>query len=124
MQDPIAISLVDERPMSWNKMYSGIHWTKRKKEADRVHELIKTIVGDYYNIKNQEAMFTGIVKIVINTYFKNRPLDSDNVCTKFYIDGLKGILIKDDDIRYVSGVTSNVFIDKENPRVEIIISER
>ena len=67
-------------------------------------------------------MFDTLVDIRITAYFKNRPLDSSNICGKLYEDGLKGIIIEDDDIRYVREFTTVSAVDKENPRVVITIN--
>ena len=40
-QRAITLTLIDEKPISWNKMYAGLHWSKRKDEADRVHLAVR-----------------------------------------------------------------------------------
>lgn len=46
------------------------------------------------------------------------------VIEKFFLDGLVECgALPDDDISHVLGDTSNYFIDKENPRIEIEIIE-
>ena len=109
----MKIILEGERPWSWNKMYAGVHWSERKKEADRVHMLIKAWLADSW------LPFKGRVDITITAYFKNKPQDPDNICSKLYIDGLIGNLIEDDTREYVRKVTTISEIDRENPRVEI-----
>ena len=119
----MIITLKGERPWSWNKMYAGIHWSKRKEEADRIHELV------YYTLKEEGWMFgegsippVGRVDIHVTAYFRGRPQDSDNICDKFYIDGLIGSVIEDDDRRYVRRCTTQSELDMLNPRVEIEIT--
>jgi len=112
----MKIILNNERPMSWNKIYAGQHWSVRKEEADRVHLMIKAALG------RLEYIINSPVKIVITAYFENRPLDPDNIASKFYIDGLKG-LIKDDRWCDVLSVTTISRKDPNKPRVEIEIEE-
>lgn len=114
----MKIILKDERSMSVNKVYSGMHWTKRKEEADRVHTLV------FYAIPYKDrVIYQNRVDIFITCFFKNKPFDSDNIFGKIYVDGLKGVLIKDDHRNFVRWVGTRSEIDKENPRVEIEITE-
>jgi hypothetical protein len=108
----MTITLPGERAMSWNKLYSGSHWSLRYSEAERVHELIRDKVK---NFKILEAP----VDITITAYFRIRPLDADNVMSKYYVDGLKGLVIRDDTPEYVSSVTTKSRRDLLRPRVEI-----
>lgn len=117
----ITIVIPDERPMSWNKFYGGQHHSVRTAEAKRVHGLVRTYMvsmglryGDCYEYP---------VDIEVNAYFKNKPLDSDNICSKLYIDGLKEYIIVDDNIKHVARVSSKSFIDACDPRVEIVITQ-
>lgn len=83
--------------ISTNRIYAGIHWTKRKKLADLYHMSLlpyrKHKIQDYP--VNINYIFT----------FKSKPLDTTN-CTfmaKMLEDGLvaNGI-IEDDDIKHVT----------------------
>jgi hypothetical protein len=115
----MKIILKNERPMSWNKLYAGTHWTKRNAEAERVHSLIYLSLS-----RSQRVPFLEKVNIFITVYFKNRPFDSDNIADKFYIDGLKHAnVIQEDDLRYVGMTATRSEVDKNNPRVEIEIIE-
>lgn len=115
----MIITLEGERPWSWNKFYSGIHWTKRKEEADRIHLLVITEIKESGWLSG--ALPPGRFDIHTTVYFKNKPQDSDNICDKFYIDGLIGTVLVDDDRRYVRKTTTQSEIDRKNPRVEIAI---
>jgi len=123
----MKIVLNGERPISWNKMYSGMHWTKRKEEADRVHQLVWLAVkGENWFPGWKDTVESGCagrVDIHITAYFKNRPQDPDNIASKLYIDGLVGHVIEDDTREFVRKVTVQSEIDKENPRVEIEVVE-
>ena len=121
----MKIILQGERPWSWNKMYSGIHWATRAKEAARVHELVW-----YEYLENHRditaaapPIFENRVDILVTVYFKNKPMDADNICDKFLIDGLIGIWLADDTPEYVRRVSTQSEVDKENPRMEIEIVE-
>lgn len=60
-----------------------------------------------------------------NTYYKtNRRHDIDNGVPKFLLDGLSesGFII-DDDSKHITKLTMQCFVDKDNPRTEIYITE-
>ena len=120
----MKITLLDERPWSWNKMYSGIHWATRAKEAARVHELMwYDYLENHRDLSNPYQLFKNRVDILITAYFKSNPQDSDNICSKPYIDGLIGCFLADDTPEFVRRVSTQSEIDKENPRMEIEIME-
>ena len=111
----MRIILPGEKPMSNNILYR-LHWTKRNEEAQRVHELVR-----YSLTRLQRVPFSKKISIFITAYFKHRPLDSDNIAAKLYVDGLKGYVINDDTPAYVGFVATRSEVDKANPRVEIDI---
>jgi Holliday junction resolvase RusA-like endonuclease len=109
--------LPGERPMSWNKMYAGSHWSKRMAEVMRVGFVIRSqLAGD-------EQPYTVPVDIRITAYFDTKPLDASNIAAKLYEDALKDWLLVDDTPAYVASMTTASRIDKDNPRVEIEIRE-
>ena len=118
MNEQVTLVLPDETPISWNKMYSGMHWAKRKAEVDRVHLTIRAAIDPCW------PMFTKPVNITIVVYFKNKRvrLDASNIAAKLYEDGLIGWLIKDDNPDYVRSMTTVSLLDRANPRLEILIS--
>lgn len=111
--------LEGEQPMSWNKMYAGLHWSDRKAEADRVHLAVRVAIDP------DEPMFDKPVAITVRAYFKNKSvqLDASNVPAKLYEDGLIDWLIKDDSPQYVRSMTTVSLLDRQNPRIEIEIKE-
>lgn len=115
--EPLAIVIDGERPKSWNKAYSGQHWTQRKAEADRVHQLVRA-----YFDPDEAQPFTVPVDIDLYVFFANRPLDADNIPAKLYIDALKGLLLVDDDRRFVRSVRTVTDVDKRHPRVTIMVT--
>lgn len=109
----MKIVLEGERPISWNKYYAGSHWSKRAKEAERVHWLVaEQLTG--------VRPFTEPVNISITAYFKGVPQDCDNICAKVYIDALKGKIIKDDNPQFVESVTTRS-VKAKSPKLEIEI---
>jgi len=107
------IVLHDERPVSWNKFYSGKHWRVRAREAERVHQLVRSAIDP------GEDTFLLPVHIAITVYFDQRPYDACNIPAKLYIDGLKNWWLLDDDMRYVRSVTTIPKLDRDHPRVVI-----
>jgi hypothetical protein len=101
--------------MSWNELYKGGHWHKRSEEKNRVTMLVRQYIDP--NCKP----FDVPVDIEITACFDKRPLDADNIAAKFYIDALCGRYIHDDNIKYLHSVKTVAVIDKQSPRVEIVI---
>lgn len=118
-QRTITLMLEGEQPISWNKMYAGLHWSKREIEARRVHLAVRVALDPDW------PMFDRPVHITVTAYFKNKrvQLDCSNVPSKLYEDGLIDWLIKDDDPQYVRSMTTVSLLDRQNPRVEIEIKE-
>jgi len=112
----IRLILAGERPQSWNKHWAGTHWTKRKKERDRVHMLVRSEIDP-----DNAVIFNSPVEITINVWFKSRPLDVFNIVTKPYVDALIGWYIVDDSPDHVPVTHTGSFIDKRRPRMEIEI---
>ena len=122
----MTITLDGERPISWNIFNARAHWSRRKEENDRVHKLVQYSVLNiavHAQLSRKDLLFADAVDITISSYFKNRPLDPDNICAKLYIDALKGLVIQDDNPKFVRSVTTRSLVDKENPRVEIVVEE-
>lgn len=112
-----TIVLPGERPTSWNKYYSGAHWSERRDEVNRVRQVVRAA------LTGNEEPYPFAVKIEITAYYDNHPLDCDNLAAKLYIDALKGWLLRDDTPQCVRSVTTASFVDKANPRVEIVIMD-
>lgn len=112
----MKITLFNERPMGINALINK-HWRFKAAEAKRVHQLVWATVNQ---LKLEPVK--GSKDIIVTAYFKNRPLDCDNILDKFYIDGLRESgLLKDDTMAYVMSAKTISKIDKDNPRVEIEI---
>lgn len=87
--------LVLEVNSSWglNRFYSGEHWNIRKSQAAQVHTLVRTAVRK--QCRNIE-MFEKPVAVHIR-YNSRLDIDNHGYLAKLIIDGMKGILIRDDD---------------------------
>lgn len=119
----MKIVLPKERPISWNKFYTGTHYIVRKTKAADIHDLIGYSLMEMGIKRNGKSFFEKRVDIRVTVFFDRSPFDSDNIPAKFYIDGLKGILLKEDNYERVRDVTTRSDIDEKNPRVEIEITE-
>ncbi len=62
------------------------------------------------------------IKIKIDWYEKNRKRDIDNItfATKFILDGIvKAEIMQNDSQKYVNEIEHHIYIDKDNPRIEV-----
>lgn len=102
---------------SLNRLYSGIHWATRKKQADEMHELVSLI------LKAQKIDKIIDEPIELELYFNSR-LDCSNhgYLTKMIEDALKGTIIKDDTKKFVRGIYQS-FWDGEGIKVIIKAAE-
>ncbi len=92
---------VEGRVPSWNEFYKAGHWSDRNAKAHLWHALVHEAIG-----KLEDAtMFDGPVNINIWAYYSHHVKDSDNICAKLLIDGLKGKLIQEDDPKWVRTVS-------------------
>lgn len=91
---------IPRRAVSNNQFYSGMHWAARKKVADLWHK--ETVVAAR---AGEIPKLTKPVNIRVYAVFKSKPQDADNICAKLVIDGLKGVVLVNDDMRYVESVT-------------------
>ena len=98
-----------------NKIYAGIHWSKRKKQADEIHLLA------WSELRRQKIPKKIFEKPVVITINYNSKLDIDNhgYLTKMLVDGLKGYLIADDDKKHVVEIRQKVYSVKNVIKIEI-----
>lgn len=101
------------RALSWNALYSSPHWTKRKRIADEWKYLVLAACR-----KQKVPKADGQVDIEITAFCKGRVMDSDNVCAKLVIDGLKfAKVIRDDSPEFVRMVTTSAFRAKSDSMI-------
>lgn len=83
-----------------NRLYAGMHWTKRKSHADYWHNRIG------WELKRIKAeMFESPVFIEFE-FETGMDIDNCGYLIKLIIDGLKGIVIHDDSKKYVAGYSA------------------
>lgn len=117
----LTLVLEGERPISWNKFWAMRHWSTRSREKQRVQNLVRAALphrvldGEGWPLREPAA-------IVITAFMEKRLIDVDNLCTKVYVDALKGWVIEDDDPRHVVSVIPRVVQDRAWPRMEIKVS--
>lgn len=117
-----TIVLKNHKPLSWNKLYPQAHWSYRQILAREIHSLMRAALVDA-GIKPYGSAY--IIKESVRIFFTahtiGRGLDPDNVCTKIYIDALKGILLTDDNAFCVEEVSSKVIPKSATMQLEIAI---
>lgn len=82
---------------SMNSIYSGSHWSKRKRKADQIHRAV-------YAALQQSGIPRKPLPCPVRVHILyNSRLDVDNhgYLAKLIVDGLKGWVIQDDSRRYV-----------------------
>lgn len=113
----MEIKIPNLKAPSWNQLYSGKHWTARKKLADEIHELVRV-----YSLGKR--IFHKKVDIHIIARYKGKHRrDSDNLCAKVFIDGLVGLVIEDDSTQYVRRVTTEIqtgLLDEVVIKIELV----
>ena len=83
-----------------NRLYSGMHWAKRKSHADYWHSRIG------WELKKIKAeMFESPVFIEFE-FETGMDIDNCGYLIKLIIDGLKGVVIHDDSKKYVVGYSA------------------
>lgn len=106
------ITLHDERAPSWNKLYVQGHWSQRKRLVDEIKWKMRAAMDA------EPTMHAGPVHITVTAVYKRSPVDCDNVAAKIFVDALKGLVIADDDIRYVESVTT---VSTKGKRDQVIV---
>lgn len=90
---------VDAR-LSLNKIYSGVHYAVRRKMADEIHAATRYAIlesGSYRLTKDPVA--------VSMWFCSGLDLDNHGFLAKCIIDGMKGLLIADDNKKYLKSLT-------------------
>ena len=99
--------------------YRNSHFTTNNRCKKAYHEMVEDIVKD--------IRYVGKVRIHYDIYVARKNTDGGNiqsVIEKYVLDGLvKTGTIESDTVEYVVGSSSNYYVDKENPRIEITIKK-
>lgn len=109
---------VEGRPISWNVMYGGRHWTVRSQMANEWKWRTK---AGLLKFRVPKLTLEAPIKIEFEVYV-GRSIDCDNIVLKTYIDGLRdwGIL-KDDSPAYVQEITVRVITKSKREYVKITL---
>ena len=111
---------VDGRAISWNQAHSGVHWAVRMKVDDKMKWDVK---AGLLKFRINKTPLEVPIKISFEVYV-GRPIDCDNVCLKFYIDGLRDWgLLKNDDPQFVSEIAVKVITKSKKEFVKITITD-
>ena len=97
-----------------NKLYAGVHWSKRKRQAEQIHGLVQTTLKQK---RIPRKMFSKPVSVRIS-YNSRLDIDNHGYLSKLIIDGLKGYLIEDDRRKYIRAL-HQCFWSGEGVLVEI-----
>mgnify|MGYP005787302739 CR=1 FL=1 len=97
-----------------NKLYAGVHWSKRKHQAEQIHGLVQTTLRQK---RIPRKMFSKPVSVRIS-YNSRLDIDNHGCLSKLIIDGLKGYLIEDDRRKYIRAL-HQCFWSGEGVLVEI-----
>ena len=115
----MEIVIPDFKAPSLNKSYAGRHWSKRKAEADEIHELVFIEV---LNNKLKPIKEFPVDVTVVAYYKQKRRHDSGNVSSKEIIDGLvMAKILPDDSTEYLRNSTTRAVIGANEDKVEITI---
>ena len=111
----LTLTLEGARPLSINQVV-GAHWSLCNRYKNECYEAVRLAMS------GDERPFACVVDIDIIAYFDASPQDSDNIFGKYYIDALRHFgIIGDDDMAHVRKTLTWSQMDKERPRVEIVI---
>ena len=94
--------------LSLNSIYAGLHWGTRRKQSQKIHEIVRL------SMKSQNIppkMFEKPVNIAFK-WHSNLDLDNHGYIAKLIIDSLKGYLLLDDTSKYVTLITHEYQKDK------------
>ena len=118
MKIRFTIDLAPNSEWGMNRVYSGAHWSVRKRQAAEVHALVKAA------IRKQNRNVRKFSESVTVCIWYNSRLDIDNhgYLAKLIIDGMKGVLIEDDDRRYVKELYQG-FYGGDKKKIIVEVSE-
>lgn len=106
--------------VSTNALYTLSKTTGKRILTDKARVSKETIAWEAKAGMKGQKMYTGPVRVEIYLYFPTkRKRDIDNI--KSLIDALTGVCWKDDSQIYELMIRK--YHDKENPRVEVLISK-
>lgn len=97
-----TLDLAPNAKWGLNAVYSSSkHWSDRKAQAQQVHLLVKAAIRKQ---NRSVRMFRVPVNVRIR-YNSRLDIDNHGYLAKLIIDGMKGVLIEDDDRKHVKSLT-------------------
>ena len=109
----------DKQILVWLNFYRNAHYMLSNKIKKHYHQLVAE------QVKNTK--YTQIT-LKYKVFIKRKNTDYHNIRSiveKFFLDALvENWNIKDDSFDYVKGDECEVFLDKEDPRIEILINNK
>lgn len=114
--------LYEERPMSVNTLWSGLHWKVRSSYKNKV---LNTVTEVLDGLELEKLPFKVNIDFVcwMKGVHPYKIYDSDNLVIKPYVDSLRKFILKDDTIEYVGKVSVEAKREDVNPRLEITIQK-
>ena len=98
------------------------HWSEYAKMKKQL-----TLSAAFLARSQKLKPVTGRVRIHFDWYEENKRRDPDNIRaggTKFIVDGLmKAEILPQDGWSIIAGLSDTFHVDKENPRIEILLEE-
>ena len=112
MQEVINITLNNLPKHSLNKIYSGVHWSQRKKDKDTYAYIIK---NQFKHVFRKDQNY----KVGYTFKFKNKPLDLSN--TVYMLKMIEDVLFEDDTYKIVRELNiKSIKSDKDS--VDILVT--
>ena len=87
----------------------------------------KAIIFAIREANLQKVINNHPIRLSVVWYEENRKRDIDNICfaVKFIQDALVSAgILENDNQKWIVGLSHEVFIDKDNPRIEVELIER
>ena len=98
--------------------YRNAHFLLNNKVKHEYHDIVSKLLS---------GVKFGKIRLLYKVYAGRNGTDGHNIRSiveKYFLDGLVSCgAIVDDNIQYVLGDTSEYYIDKDNPRMEVTIIE-
>ncbi len=119
----MKIVIEDYKLPSWNMMYAGMHWTKRRQIVKDARSYITFAVHTV--IDQSDIPFRHPVTIDYEIHYKDkRRRDPDNACIKILTDGIvqEGIPV-DDSYEQITQITIRMRGGQESDKIIITIEE-
>lgn len=111
----MVITIPGEVP-SWNVFYAGVHHRVRSSMKNEWRLRVKQALDE---MEGGAQVFERPVNIWAHAYYTGVAIDSDNVCIKLVIDGLKGRVIKNDSPKHVHWVSTR---SSRGPEAKVVIT--